>query len=205
MSVWRDVPTLVGRHATLRPLAPDDRPALVAAAAQGDLSDMFYASVAKLKDADRWFADTFAERDHGRALPFAVADRTGTVIGTTRLMRMSEANRRVEIGGTFYATAAQRTGVNTEAKLMLLTHAFAALECQCVQIRTDLLNRRSQTAIERLGARRDGVLRGHQVTATGRLRDTVVYSILAHEWPGVRENLAYLLARHDRAESGGPV
>lgn len=205
MSVWRDVPSLVGRHATLRPLAPGDRPALVAAAAQDDLWDMFYASVAKLKDADRWFADTFAERDHGRALPFAVADRTGTVIGTTRLMRMSEANRRVEIGGTFYATAAQRTGVNTEAKLMLLTHAFAALGCQCVQIRTDLLNRRSQTAIERLGARRDGVLRGHQVTATGRLRDTVVYSILAHEWPGVRENLAYLLARHDRAEPGGPV
>ena len=202
MNVWRDVPTMVGRHATLRPLSRDDSAALIAAAAADDLWDMFYASVAKLKDADRWFADTFAERDFGRALPFAVTDPAGTVIGTTRLMRMSEANRRVEIGGTFYAKAAQRTGVNTEAKLMLLTHAFEVLDCQCVQIRTDQLNKRSQVAIERLGARLDGVLRGHQVTGTGRLRDSVVYSILVHEWPGVRENLAYLLARHDRADPG---
>ena len=196
MSVWREVPTVVGRHVTLRPLSADDRDALVACASAEGLWNMFYAGVAKLKDMDAWYAEVFAERSYGRALPFAVLDRAGEVVGTTRLMRMSEKNRRVEIGGTFYAKAAQRTGVNTETKLLLLTHAFDALNCQCVQIRTDVLNRRSQAAIERLGARRDGVLRGHQVVA-GRLRDTVVYSILDREWPGVRQNLRYLLDRHE--------
>ena len=188
---------MVGRHVTLRPLSRDDAPALVAAASAGGLWDLFYAGVAKLKDIDGWYAEVEAEQRYGRALAFTVVDAGGAVIGTTRFMRMHERNRRVEIGGTFYALAAQRTGANTEAKLMLLRHAFEALGCQCVQIRTDVLNKRSQAAIERLGAHRDGVLRGHQVTATGRLRDSVVYSILDREWPSVRENLTYLLARHD--------
>jgi RimJ/RimL family protein N-acetyltransferase len=196
--LWRAVPTLTGEHVTLRPLAIEDGPALIAAASADGLWDLFYAGVAKLKDIDGWYAEAFAERDYGRALPFTALNPAGEVIGTTRLMRMHERNRRLEIGGTFYATRVQRTGVNTEAKLLLLTHAFDVLGCQCVQIRTDILNRRSQAAIERLGARRDGVLRGHQVTATGRLRDTVVYSILDREWPSVRENLRYMLARHGR-------
>ncbi|WP_380785683.1 GNAT family N-acetyltransferase [Sphingomonas sp. R86521] len=197
MNLWTETPTLAGRHVTLRPLDRADGPALVAAASADGLWDLFYAGVAKLKDIDGWFAEVFAEQSYGRAVAFTVLDAAGETIGTTRLMRMSEQNRRLEIGGTFYATRAQRTGANTEAKLLLLTHAFDRLGCQSVQIRTDALNRRSQAAIERLGARRDGVLRGHQVTATGRLRDTVVYSILAHEWPGVRQNLMYLLARHE--------
>jgi RimJ/RimL family protein N-acetyltransferase len=113
-------------------------------------------------------------------------------VGTTRFMRMNPAHRRLEVGGTFYAKAVQRTGVNTETKLLLLNHAFAVLGCQCVQIRTDALNRRSQAAIERLGARKDGLLRGHQIVA-GRLRDTIVYSILDREWPGVQANLRFLL------------
>ena len=141
-------------------------------------------------------AATFAERDYGRALPFAVLDASGAVVGSTRFMRMNEANARVEIGGTFYAKAVQRTSVNTEAKLLLLTHAFDVLGCQCVQFRTDLLNRRSQAAIERLGAQREGVLRGHGVKADGRVRDSVAYSIIDREWPGVRQNLRFLLARH---------
>lgn len=197
MTPWHVPPTLVGRHVTLRPLRREDAPALVAVASAGGLWDLFYAGVAKLKHIDAWYAEVEAEQSYGRALAFTVLDRDGAVIGTTRFMRMHEANRRVEIGGTFYARAAQRTGANTEAKLMLLRHAFDSLGCQCVQIRTDMLNKRSQAAIERLGATRDGVLRGHQVTATGRLRDTIVYSILDREWPGVRENLAYLLARHE--------
>ncbi len=196
---WRDVPTLVGRHVTLRPLSVDDRDGLVAAASADGLWDLFYAGVAKLKDIDGWYAEVFAEQSYGRALPFTVVDPSGAIVGTTRLMRMSKKNRRVEIGGTFYAKAVQRSGINTEAKLLLLTHAFDVLGCQCVQIRTDVFNKRSQAAIERLGAVRDGVLRWHQVTATGRLRDTVVYSILDREWPGVRENLRYLLARHEGA------
>jgi RimJ/RimL family protein N-acetyltransferase len=190
---WRDAPTLAGRHVTLRPLAIDDKAALVGVAATGDLWDTFYANVAQLRDADCWFAATFADRDGGRSMPFAVETDKG-VVGTTRLMRLAERHRRVEIGGTFYARAMQRTGVNTEAKLLLLRHAFDVMNCQCVQIRTDFLNKRSQAAIERLGAHRDGVLRGHQIVA-GRLRDTVVYSILDREWEGVRRNLEFLLSR----------
>ena len=192
---WGETPTLTGRHVTLRPLVADDKDALVAAASAGDLWDTFYANVSMMKAPDRWLAAALREQDFGRARLFAVV-ADGTVVGTTRFMRMNEAHKRLEIGGTFYAKAVQRTGVNTEAKLMLLTHAFDALGCECVQIRTDSLNKNSQRAIERLGAKRDGVLRGHQVMADGRLRDTVVYSILRHEWPGVRQNLAYLLARH---------
>jgi RimJ/RimL family protein N-acetyltransferase len=191
---WDATPTLVGRHVTLRPLARDDRDALVAVAAAGDLWDTFYANVAQLKHADRWMEAAFAQQEQRRARLFAVCDPGGAVVGTTRLMRMNAPHRRLEIGGTFYAKAVQRTGVNTEAKLLLLGHAFDALGCQCVQIRTDALNRRSQTAIERLGATRDGVLRGHQIV-DGRLRDSVVYSILDREWPGVRQNLQFLLAR----------
>ena len=193
---WGETPTLVGRHVTLRPLVADDMDALVAAASADNLWDTFYANVAMMKAPDRWLAAALREPGFGRARLFAVV-AGGTVVGTTRFMRMNAAHKRLEIGGTFYAKSVQRTGVNTEAKLMLLTHAFDALGCECVQIRTDSLNKKSQAAIERLGAKRDGVLRGHQVMADGRLRDTVVYSILRHEWPGVRQNLAYLLARNE--------
>jgi len=197
MTVWTETPTLAGRHVRLRPLDPADVNALVEVARAGDLWDLFYANVSMLKTPERWLAAVMRERDYGRALPFTVETPDGQVVGATRLMRLAPAHRRLEIGGTFYAKAVQRTGVNTEAKRMLLAHAFEVMDCQCVQIRTDLLNLRSQRAIERLGARRDGVLRGHQVMADGRLRDTVVYSILDREWPGVRQNLDYLLGRHD--------
>ncbi|WP_422921409.1 GNAT family N-acetyltransferase [Sphingomonas liriopis] len=195
MSGWDVTPTLTGRHVMLRPLRRDDKDALVAVAAAGDLWDTFYANVSQLKQADRWIDAAFEQQDQRRARLFAVCDPSGQVVGTTRFMRMNAGHRRLELGGTFYAKAVQRTGVNTEAKLLLLTHAFEALGCQCVQIRTDALNRRSQTAIERLGAAKDGVLRGHQIV-DGRLRDSVVYSILDREWPGVKQNLHYLLARH---------
>jgi len=195
VTLWRAAPTLVGRHVTLRPLVPEDRDALVAAA--GDLTALFYANVSALRDPDAFMASVFKERDYGRALPFAVETPDGEVVGLTRLMRMNEAHRRVEIGGTFYARSVQRSGVNTEAKMLLLTHAFDSLGCQVVQIRTDWLNRASQRAIERLGAKRDGVLRSHQVM-DGRVRDIVVYSIIACEWPGVRANLEFLLDRGDR-------
>ncbi len=195
MSAWGETPTLTGGHVTLRPLERSDRDALVAVASAGDLWDTFYANVAQLKDADRWFDVAIQQQDYGRARLFAVCDPAGQVVGTTRYLRMNEGHRRLELGGTFYAKAVQRTGVNTEAKLLLLTHAFGVLGCQCVQIRTDALNRRSQAAIERLGAKQDGILRGHQII-DGRLRDSVVYSILDREWPGVRQNLHFLLARH---------
>lgn len=194
MNPWRDPPTLVGRHVTLRPLEVADAPALAAAAADGDLTELFFANVSGLADPDAFVAAALRERDFGRAMPFVVATPAGEVVGLTRFMRMHEAHRRVEIGGTFYARSVQRTGVNTEAKLLLLTHAFDVLGCQVVQIRTDWFNKRSQAAIERLGAKRDGVLRSHQLFGD-RVRDLVVYSIVAGEWPGVRQNLQFLLAR----------
>ncbi|KTT97749.1 GNAT family N-acetyltransferase [Sphingomonas sanguinis] len=196
MTVWTETPTLTGRHVTLRPFVEADMPALVEAAREGELWNIFYANVSMMKTPDRWLAAAVKERDVGRALLFTVETPGGEVVGTTRYMRMAPQHRRLEIGGTFYATRVQRTGVNTEAKRMLLTHAFDVMECQAIQIRTDALNKRSQAAIERLGAKQDGVLRGHQVMAGGRVRDTVVYSILCHEWPGVRANLDYLLGKH---------
>ncbi|MEH3037015.1 MAG: GNAT family protein [Sphingomonas adhaesiva] len=194
MTRWRETPTLIGRHVTLRPLTVDDAPALAAAAGDGDLTELFFANVAGLTDPAAFVAAALRERDYGRALPLAVETPDGRVVGLTRLMRMSEAHRRVEIGGTFYARSVQRSGVNTEAKLLLLTHAFDVLGCNVVQIRTDWFNKRSQAAIERLGAKRDGVLRAHQVM-NGRVRDIVVYSIIAGEWPGVRTNIEFLLRR----------
>lgn len=196
MTVWTETPTLTGRHVTLRPFVEADMPALVEAAREGELWNIFYANVSMMKTPERWLAAAVKERDVGRALLFTVETPEGEVVGTTRYMRMAAQHRRLEIGGTFYATRVQRTGVNTEAKRMLLTHAFDVMECQAIQIRTDALNKRSQAAIERLGAKQDGVLRGHQVMADGRVRDTVVYSILRHEWPGVRANLDYLLGKH---------
>ncbi len=195
MSVWREQPVLRGRHVTLRPLAMEDRDAIVAAAADGDLTSLFFTNVSSLADPDRFMEAAFREREYGRAMPFAVETPDGRVVGVTRLMRMSEQHRRVEIGGTFYARSVQRTGVNTEAKKLLLAHAFDVLGCNVVQIRTDWFNRNSRRAIERLGAKRDGVLRSHQIM-DGRVRDIVVYSIIACEWPGVRVNLEHLLARH---------
>jgi len=196
MSVWTETPTLTGRHVTLRPFAEADLPALVEVAREGDLWNIFFANVSMMKTPERWLAAALKERDVGRALIFTVETPGGEVVGTTRYMRIAAQHRRLEIGGTFYATRVQRTGVNSEAKRMLLAHAFEVMGCQAIQIRTDTLNTRSQTAIERLGARKDGVLRGHQVMADGRIRDSVVYSIIDREWPGVRANLDYLLGKY---------
>jgi len=194
MSVWTEVPILAGLHVSLRPLVRADRAGLLEAFI--GLDDLFTTTVPNEATIDGWFDQLEREHAAGRALPFAVLDRDGRVSGTTRLMRMSERHKRVEIGGTIYAGRVQRTGLNTEAKRLLLGHAFEMLGCHCVQLRTDFLNRASRKAIERLGARMDGVLRGHLILDGGHLRDTVVYSILAHEWPGVRRNLDRLLASH---------
>ena len=193
---WTAPPTLIGRHVTLRPLLLDDRDALAEAAADGAISELFFTNVSGLTDPDAFMAAIFKERDFGRAMPFAVETPDGKLVGLTRYMRMSVQHKRLEIGGTFYAKSVQRSGVNTEAKLLLLTHAFEVMGCNAVQIRTDWFNKRSQAAIERLGAKRDGVLRNHQVM-DGRVRDLVVYSIIASEWPGVRQNLRFLLSRYD--------
>ena len=127
-------------------------------------------------------------------MPFVVIDKASDkIVGATRYMRMKRDAKRLEIGTTFYAESAQRTPINSETKLLLLTHAFEVMGCMCVQFRTDALNFPSQRAIERLGAKRDGVLRNHGIM-DGRNRDTIVYSIIANEWVGVKANLRFRLS-----------
>ena len=128
-------------------------------------------------------------------LPFAVLDAEGVCVGMTSFMNIDAVNRRVEIGSTWYTPRVQRTAVNTECKLMLLSHAFEKLDCIAVEFRTSFLNHQSRRAIERLGARLDGVLRNHQRHPDGSLRDTCVYSIIASEWPAVRAHLSFKLDR----------
>ncbi|MEP9360858.1 GNAT family protein [Sphingomonas sp. KR3-1] len=194
MSAWREVPVLAGRHVTLRPMVRADRAGLLAAF-EG-LHQLFHTTVPDDTSIDAWMDRIESDVAAGRSLPFTVLDATGRISGATRFMRMSSQHRRIEIGGTLYFPRVQRTGLNTEAKYMLLRHAFEVLEVNCVQIRTDFLNHASRKAIERLGARMDGVLRGHLILK-GHLRDSVVYSILAHEWPGVRRNIELLMAHYE--------
>jgi RimJ/RimL family protein N-acetyltransferase len=195
---WPTTPTLIGRHVTLRPIDRADRDGLLAVFADG-FEYSFSSMVPGTATIDAWF-DT-VERDMAvdRARVFAVIDAAGQISGTTRFMRMNYGHRRIELGGTLYAARVRRTGLNTEAKRLLLGYAFEVLNVLCVQIRTDFLNLASRRAIERLGARQDGILRNHMVIRTPeggqRQRDTVVYSILAHEWPGVQRHLDGLLAR----------
>jgi RimJ/RimL family protein N-acetyltransferase len=192
LDLWRDLPDFEGRHVRLHALRRDHRDGLLQAFADG-LDDVFTTFVPDAATIDAWFDALERERDAGRSFPYAVLDAEGRVSGTTRFMRMAPAHRRLEIGGTVYARRVQRTGLNTEAKRRLLGHAFEVLGCHVVQLRTDWLNLRSRAAIERLGAKMDGVLRGHLVMPDGHIRDSAVYSIVASEWPGVRANLDHRL------------
>ena len=194
-SLWTEQPELEGRHVLLRPMVRSDGPAIVDAASDGRLWELFYTSVPDADDIETYLDTALAEKGFGRAMPFVVIEKaSGKIIGATRYLRMNEDALRLEIGATFYAKRTQRTAINSETKLLLLQHAFEALNCQCVQIRTDAFNFQSQRAIERLGAKKDGILRNHAYLK-GRLRDLVVYSIIANEWEGVKRNLQMKLAR----------
>ena len=191
-------PTLTGRHVRLAPLEAAHAPALLDAAADGALWETVYTNIPGpgLASAEAYIALAHAQRDAGTALPFVVEDAQGRVVGSTRFYDIDEAVPRAKIGYTWYAAGAQRTGLNTEAKRLLLAHAFEALGCACVALETSHLNLRSQAAIARLGAKRDGVLRAHLRHKDGSLRDSVVFSILAEEWPAVRGRLDGLLQEH---------
>ena len=192
---WPDDVTLSGRHATLLPLAPVHAPALADAARDGDLWQLWFTSVPAPEAMAAEIARRLALREAGSMLPFAVLDAAGVPAGMTTYMHIDAANRRVEIGSTWYARRVQRTPLNTECKRMLLAHAFEQLGCIAVEFRTHRLNQPSRRAIERLGAQLDGVLRSHMRLADGTLRDTAVYSITAAEWPSVRRHLDHQLAR----------
>lgn len=180
---------------TLRPMVRADGPAIVEAASDGRLWELFYTHVPSADEIETWLNTAMEQRDYRRAMPFVVIDkRDGRLVGSTRYLRMNKPALRLEIGATFYAKSVQRSPVNSECKLLLLSRAFEEMGCQCVQIRTDYFNFASQRAIERLGAKRDGILRNHAFMR-GRMRDIVVYSILAHEWEGVKRNLQMRLLR----------
>lgn len=186
---WTNVPMLMGRHACLVPLRAGHAAGLGQAAADGALWELAYTNVPGPADAGDYVAEALAMQADGNALPFAVLDAAGDVVGTTRFYQLDPAVPRACIGYTWYAARAQRTALNTEAKRLLLGHAFEALRCEAVSFETSHLNLRSQAAIERLGAKRDGILRAHLRHRDGSLRDTHVFSITAGEWPAVRARL----------------
>jgi len=197
MDIWLEDVKLAGQHARLSPLREAHGPELAEALGQGALHELWYTTVPAPEAIPAEIARRLSLRATGSMLPFAVCDASsGRAVGMTTFMNIDAENRRVEIGSTFYAASVQRSGINTEAKLMLLKHAFETLKCNAVEFRTHRLNRQSRQAIERLGAQLDGILRAHIVLPNGTLRDTAVYSIIAPEWPVVKANLTHLLARH---------
>lgn len=197
MTEWLQAVVLETELAQLRPLRAEDADALVAAASDGRLWELWYTQVPDAATIEAYVADALREQQLGRALPFAVVERaTGRLIGTTRYCNAEATHRRLEIGYTWYAASWQRTALNTQCKLVLLQHAFEMLGCVAVEFRTHWHNQQSRAAIARLGAKQDGVLRNHRLEPDGARRDTVVFSILDSEWPSVRKSLQHRLVRH---------
>ena len=190
---WLEPVTLQGPHARLAPLSPDHRDGLVEAI--GDLSDIWYTAIPTADKMPAEIERRLALQSTGAMLPFTVFDAEGRIAGMTTYMNVDAANRRVEIGSTWYARRVQRTALNTQCKLLLLRHAFETLDCIAVEFRTHFFNHQSRRGIERLGAKYDGILRNHQIAPNGTLRDTVVYSVIASEWPTVKAHLTYQLER----------
>lgn len=187
--------TLSGKYATLVPLAREHQDDLIAAVNDGELWNLWYTSVPAPEKIPAEIQRRLDLQAKGTMLPFAVIENsTGQAVGMTTYMNIDSANRRLEIGSTWYRKRVQRSALNTECKLVLLTHAFEQLACIAVEFRTHFLNRQSRAAIERLGAKLDGILRQHQIMNNGTLRDTCVYSITSGEWPAVQIHLSHQLS-----------
>jgi RimJ/RimL family protein N-acetyltransferase len=188
--------TLKAAIVTLEPLAREHEAALAKAAEDGELWRLWYTGVASPDKMAEYIATALDQRARLDAMPFAVRENaTGEIVGCTRYFNVDVGNRRLEIGHTWYAKRVQRTGLNTECKLLLLGHAFEKLRCIAVEFRTHWFNHASRTAIERLGAKQDGVLRNHQLMPDGAKRDTVVFSIIDNEWLAVKRHLQFQLER----------
>ena len=190
--------TLRGRLVTLEPLRPDHHDGLVEAVRDGELWKLWYTAVPAPEAMAAEIERRLALQERGSMLPFATRlNGSGRLIGMTTYMNIDTVTPRVEIGSTWNAASAHGSGSNADSKLLLLRHAFETLGCPAVEFRTHWLNHQSREAIARLGAKQDGVLRNHSRTSDGVLRDTVVFSILEHEWPAVRAGLEFRLARRD--------
>jgi RimJ/RimL family protein N-acetyltransferase len=190
---WLEPVSLRGEYARLDPLSHAHHDAFVEAVNDGELWRLWYTFVPKPADMIKEIDRRLGLQSAGSMLPFTVFDAEGRIAGMTTYMNVDAPNRRVEIGSTWYAKRAQRTALNTQCKLLLLAHAFETLGCIAVEFRTHFFNHQSRRGIERLGAKQDGILRSHQIAPNGTLRDTVVYSIIAAEWPTVKAHLNYQL------------
>jgi RimJ/RimL family protein N-acetyltransferase len=189
--------TLEGHGIRLEPLTPAHRDGLTGAATDGRLWELWFTSVPEPGQTGAYIADALSGQQAGHMLPWAVRELgTDTIVGSTRYHDVVAAIDRVEIGWTWYAARWQRSHVNTACKLLLFTHAFETLGCRVVGLRTDNFNFASQNAITALGARKDGVIRHHHARRDGTVRDSVMFSVLAAEWPDVKRHLATRLARH---------
>lgn len=191
--MWPAPITLTGKTVTLSPLSQTHAADLAQAAAH--LQGLWYTMIPTPDGVVDDINARLAKQAAGSMLPFAVLTPDGRAVGMTTYMNIDAVHKRVEIGSTWVSPEMQRTGMNTEAKLLLLAHAFDDLGCIAVEFRTHAMNVQSRRAIERLGAKLDGILRNHMVMANGTLRDTAVYSILPHEWPAVRANLEWQLVK----------
>jgi N-acetyltransferase len=193
---WPDAVTLNGDFARLEPLSQEHCAGLIDATKDGELWRLWYTTVPSPAGMETEIDRRLKLRRTGSMLPFTVIDlASGELAGMTTYMNIDAANRRVEIGSTWYRKSIQRSGINTECKLLMLRHAFETLDCIAVEFRTHFLNHQSRRAIERLGAKLDGVLRNHMRMPDGSLRDTCAYSIIASEWPAVRANLIWQMEK----------
>lgn len=191
--MWPAPVTLKGQHATLAPLSQDHAADL--AAAVGDLHQLWYTAIPSPEGMGAEIDRRLGLVGKGTMLPFAVLDPAGRAVGMTTYMNIDAVNKRVEIGSTWMSASVQRSHMNTECKFMLLRHAFEVLDCIAVEWRTHYLNTQSRRAIERLGAKLDGILRAHMVMPNGSLRDTAVYSVTAAEWPAVKTHLLWQMEK----------
>jgi N-acetyltransferase len=191
---WPAPVTLEGGFVCLEPLGSQHEATLRVAAADGDLSQLWYTTVPTPDGIAQEITRRLGLQAAGTMLPFAVL-KDGKAVGMTTYMNIDAGTKRVEIGSTWYSKSVQRTPLNTECKLMLLTHAFETLNCVAVEFRTHFMNFQSREAIAKIGAKQDGILRNHLRTSNGELRDTVVFSIIAPEWPTVKAHLQFRLAR----------
>jgi RimJ/RimL family protein N-acetyltransferase len=194
---WLEPVSLSGPHASLKPLSHDHVAGLTEAVKDGELWKLWYTFIPKPADMRKEIDRRLGLQAAGSMMPWTVFDADGRIAGMTTYMNVDAPNRRVEIGSTWYASRVQRSAVNTQCKLLLLAHAFEKLDCIAVEFRTHFFNHASRRGIERLGAKLDGILRNHQIAGNGTLRDTVVYSIIASEWPTVQAHLTYQL--HEKA------
>jgi N-acetyltransferase len=197
---------LEGHGIRLEPLTPEHADALGAVATDGNLWELWYTAIPEPANMTKYIATALAGQDAGHMLAWVVRDlQRDTIVGTTRYHDIHAEIDRVEIGYTWYGQSVQRTNVNTTCKLLLFAHAFEQLGCKVVGLRTDNFNFRSQRAIEALGAKKDGVIRHHWPRKDGTVRDSVMYSVLAGEWPDVKRHLALRLARHQQTRDPGSL